>query len=126
MSNYAEKLKSPKWQKKRLEILQRDKFECQSCFDTEKSLQIHHFYYDNCDPWEYDNSCLITLCEDCHKKEEFLKSFTGQAFEHLASLGFLRKDLSQLVSTISQNSESMSDIEKRDYFTNIINAIIML
>ena len=31
--NYSEQLKSPKWQKKRLEIMQRDKFTCQLCGD---------------------------------------------------------------------------------------------
>jgi 5-methylcytosine-specific restriction endonuclease McrA len=31
---YSELLKSPKWQKKRLEIMSRDKFTCKKCGDT--------------------------------------------------------------------------------------------
>jgi len=36
MSTYAEKLKHPLWQRKRLEILNRDGFKCAQC--VEKSL----------------------------------------------------------------------------------------
>ena len=42
---YSEKLKNPKWQKKRLEILNRDNFTCIKCGDKETTLQIHHFKY---------------------------------------------------------------------------------
>lgn len=68
---YSEKLKSPKWQKKRLEIMQRDNFKCRSCSSVDKQLQIHHIIYINKykNPWDYSNEFLITLCEDCHKYE---------------------------------------------------------
>lgn len=34
-----------------------------------KGLNIHHKYYiQNHKPWEYDDSALVTLCEDCHQK----------------------------------------------------------
>jgi 5-methylcytosine-specific restriction endonuclease McrA len=67
---YSEKLKHPLWQKKRLEIMQRDGFCCQNCFSTEKTLNIHHIIYANhiSNPWDYHNSYLITLCEDCHNE----------------------------------------------------------
>lgn len=69
---YSEKLKSPKWQKKRLEIMNRDGFQCQMCFDTEETLTVHHKYYTKGkQPWQYDNECLITLCEDCHESVHF-------------------------------------------------------
>jgi len=71
---YAEKLKHPKWQKKRLEILNRDKFTCKKCGDTETTLHVHHIEYEkDKDPWEYTNKTLITLCEDCHFTIEKLK-----------------------------------------------------
>lgn len=67
MSTYYEKLRSPQWQRKRLEIMERDSFTCQCCETKEKNLQIHHVYYlPNKKPWEYDNESLITLCCDCH------------------------------------------------------------
>lgn len=40
-SEYLEKLKDPRWQKRRLEIFQRDEFTCQVCFDTESTLHVH-------------------------------------------------------------------------------------
>jgi hypothetical protein len=64
---YAEKLKSPKWQKRRLEILDRDCFKCRQCGDAESSLQVHHIQYKfGLDPWEYPPDDLQTLCEKCH------------------------------------------------------------
>lgn len=81
---YAEQLKSLKWQKKSLEILERDNFECTNCGDKEKQLHVHHGYYGkNKKAWEYDSDTLTTLCEDCHKNEheynlneELLKSMS--------------------------------------------------
>lgn len=67
---YSEKLLNPKWQKKRLEILQRDNFTCKLCGDTENTLNVHHKYYDfNKQPWDYNDDVLITLCKDCHEYE---------------------------------------------------------
>jgi hypothetical protein len=64
---YSQKLRNPKWQKKRLEILQRDKFTCQLCLDTETELQIHHKEYEKGkEPWEYEPEQLTTLCRHCH------------------------------------------------------------
>ena len=70
MSNYSELLKHPKWQKMRLKILERDDFTCQICENTEKTLHVHHrFYWSGNKPWDYEESELVTLCEDCHKVE---------------------------------------------------------
>lgn len=122
--SYSEKLKSPKWQKKRLEILQRDNFKCLCCNNDEKTLHIHHLEYNNCEPWEYENASLITLCEDCHNNEEFLKNFTSPSIEYLTRLGFLRSDISKIVNHISNKTDSMSDTETYSYFKNITNTII--
>ena len=62
---YAQKLKSPKWQKRRLEILNRDNFSCQYCGDNTTTLHIHHSKYTG-EPWEAPDDDLKTLCEDCH------------------------------------------------------------
>lgn len=68
-SAYAEKLKDPRWQKRRLEILQRDDFACRDCEATDKTLHVHHcLYRQNLNPWEYRDDELRTLCEDCHQK----------------------------------------------------------
>lgn len=67
--NYSEKLRDPRWQKKRLEIMQRDNFRCGNCFSDQSMLSVHHYYYINGrEPWEYQNESLKTLCEHCHEE----------------------------------------------------------
>lgn len=74
MTTYAQKLKDPRWQMKRLQIMKRDKFTCQLCGDKETTLNVHHKKYTyGKDPWDYENSMLITLCEHCHKEVEYIK-----------------------------------------------------
>src|SRR5690242_9951890 len=69
MSAYSEKLKDPRWQKKRLEILNRDTWKCRRCMTATKTLHIHHIdYIKGMQPWEYDDKYLMTLCEDCHSE----------------------------------------------------------
>ena len=75
---YLEKLKDPRWQKKRLFIFERDKWICRKCHRKEKSLAIHHLIYlYGCDPWEYPDELLTTYCEDCHSNERNEKPHTG-------------------------------------------------
>ena len=72
---YAEQLKHPKWQKRRLEILQRANFRCESCDDAEKTLHVHHKRYrKGAMAWEYEDSELTALCEDCHANETLLRN----------------------------------------------------
>jgi len=70
-TNYSKKLKDPRWQRKRLEVLQRDGWTCQSCRDKTATLHVHHKEYRHGDPWDIPLSCLITLCEICHEEESF-------------------------------------------------------
>lgn len=65
---YKEQLKDPRWQKKRLEIMERDDWQCQCCYDREEALVVHHKkYIKGRKPWEYPDKLFITLCEDCHQ-----------------------------------------------------------
>ncbi len=74
-STYGEKLKDPQWQKKRLEILNRDQFTCQLCSDETTELQVHHLSYEyGKEPWEYPNENFVTYCRFCHKLIEHFKS----------------------------------------------------
>jgi hypothetical protein len=67
---YADKLKDPRWQKKRLEILDNRGWACELCCDKSQTLHVHHTtYLPNKEPWEYDNLHLRVLCEDCHDSE---------------------------------------------------------
>ena len=68
-NSYSEKLKDPRWQKKRLEILQRDQWRCYYCHDANSTLHVHHLMYLGENPWDTPDECLMTLCEDCHSCE---------------------------------------------------------
>lgn len=69
-TDYWERLKDPRWQRKRLEILERDEWTCQVCGEKEKPLHIHHKYYlPVTNPWDYQDDCLVTVCEECHENE---------------------------------------------------------
>ena len=66
---YAEQIKSPLWQKKRLEILNLHGFKCENCGSETKTLNVHHrFYLKGRKIYEYDNDVFQVLCEDCHSK----------------------------------------------------------
>ncbi len=69
---YSEKLQDPRWQKKRLQVLERDNFTCTLCSDSDSTLHVHHEkYYKN--PWDVEMDDLKTICCDCHSVIEFLK-----------------------------------------------------
>jgi len=74
-SDFTSRYRDPRWQRKRLEILQRDDFKCQAeCGAAGKELHVHHFYYvSGRAPWEYPNDALITLCKDCHKDPTIIR-----------------------------------------------------
>jgi hypothetical protein len=69
-ATYWQKLKDPRWQKRRLEIFNRDDWTCQKCRGKEITLNVHHnFYLAGKEPWDYPDHCLVTLCEPCHEIE---------------------------------------------------------
>lgn len=66
---YAQQLRDPRWQRKRLEILSRDNWTCQVCGDTKTTLHVHHHMYNRgALPWEYTDDNFLTVCEPCHTK----------------------------------------------------------
>jgi hypothetical protein len=68
--NYSGRLKDPRWQRKRLEILERDCWSCQECGDTKKTLNVHHLKYERRkSPWDIESKFLVTLCDVCHEAE---------------------------------------------------------
>lgn len=69
MTPYGQKLKDPRWQRKRLEVMGRDHFTCRLCGDNQSMLNVHHLLYERgADPWDYPGNSLITTCEDCHQE----------------------------------------------------------
>ena len=69
-STYAQKLRDPRWQKKRLEVMSRDGFKCRDCGDSTATLNVHHCAYDRRGPWMVNDNLLLTLCEDCHEQRQ--------------------------------------------------------
>lgn len=72
---YSDKLRDPRWQKLRLEIMQRDRFTCLFCgsgLTGGKNLQVHHILYKRRDPWDYPEYLYQTVCENCHEERQEL------------------------------------------------------
>lgn len=65
----AENFQDPRWQQKRLEIMQRDNWSCCGEGEHEGMLNVHHRKYTTSEPWNEPNENLITLCERHHKAE---------------------------------------------------------
>lgn len=129
--NYAEMLKDPRWQKKRLEVMQRDGFRCQHCLSNKKELQVHHLVYrKGANPWEYDNKDLITLCKQCHELETEEKKRSYEEFMELKS-AFESKGYSyELFNSIIESlivaveygdiDDESKDLAANEFFKNCI------
>jgi hypothetical protein len=77
---YAEKLRDPRWQRLRLEVMQRAKFACEKCSADDRTLNVHHkIYRKGADPWQYETSELECLCEDCHEEKHELIAALNEA-----------------------------------------------
>ena len=100
--SYLEKLKDPRWQKKRLEILERDSWCCQKCFDCDSTLHVHHrVYFNNKDPWDIDNEFLVTLCKDCHTEESETFKQVFDKFSNQVKKNYFSCDIASLSSALN-------------------------
>ena len=82
-NKWADAYKDSRWQKKRLEIMERDGWKCKDCGRGEHdgiTLNVHHsFYVLGVKPWEYRSDSLGTYCEGCHKKRHQIQ----RAIQHV-------------------------------------------
>lgn len=88
-SKYSKKLRDPRWQKMRLQIMGRDSWACILCGDATSTLNVHHEYYQHgFNPWDYPAESLLTLCEACHELNHysgdlvFLKEYLVSRYCH--------------------------------------------
>lgn len=61
MSDYND----PRWQKLRLQVMDRDEWKCVACGDSRATLHVHHKRYCG-NIWDSPPEDLQTLCSGCH------------------------------------------------------------
>ena len=92
-SSYAQKLRDPRWQKKRLEVMQANDFSCEICGDKESTLNIHHKQYlKGHEPWEYEADQLSCICQNCHSNHHESPDFLNFACSFLPIDGKNNRD----------------------------------
>jgi hypothetical protein len=73
-TEFWERYKDPRWQRRRLEVMARAEFRCEGCEATEKTLNVHHkIYRRGAMPWDYADHELSCLCEECHERETHVR-----------------------------------------------------
>lgn len=98
---YNELLKDPRWQKRRLEIFERDNWTCQICGTKDKMLHVHHIaYIKNRKPWDYPDNLLITLCEECHKEDKKNRDSINTYIENMRNYGLTNYEISRLLEMV--------------------------
>lgn len=77
---YAQQLKDPRWQRRRLERLNKAEFRCELCFSETTELHVHHSeYFKGRMAWEYEDHELEVLCKDCHVSHHQLEESIKRA-----------------------------------------------
>lgn len=88
MSKYHDQLKDIRWKNKSSLILKRDHYTCCRCRIPGVKLNVHHFlYFPNTKLWEYPNDLLVSLCEECHAKEDWADGFIRELQSSIAAMG---------------------------------------
>lgn len=91
---YQQQIKHPNWQKKRLEVLEANKFQCKVCKAKDQELHVHHpVYKRGAMIWEYTKEELECLCFKCHKDaheiDEKIKKALATCRDKNAVLSFI-------------------------------------
>lgn len=116
MLPYSEKLKDPRWQQKRLRIMERDGWACVHCKAKSRNLQVHHTMYAK-DPWSVEDEFLITLCDDCHEELHENEKGAKHALAMIlarstqASGAKLARDLAVIADHMAKTGSAMPEYE---------------
>ena len=114
---YKDQLQRPEWQRKRLEIMERDEWTCCLCNSKTNQLNVHHLYYDNeLRLWEYDDEVMVTVCASCHKNihKDLNKIFGLVAFEVIKNgmdINYI-SDVLNIDVRIKDKGKLVDDLEK--------------
>lgn len=99
MKSYSEKLRDPRWQRRRLEIMHLADFKCERCGDGSMPLNVHHVVYrSGADPWDYSEDDLTCLCEPCHELEH-------RMIDEMRRIIRMSDDPENLVETMAEYAE---------------------
>ena len=110
MKDYKSQYLHPKWQKRRLEMLESADYQCQSCEDTEKTLHVHHKrYIKGRDVWDYADDDLEVLCVDCHKHEHWQKDELNKMIATMCS-----QEVAELLCIIAGMKSYLGEIEDKE------------
>jgi antitoxin (DNA-binding transcriptional repressor) of toxin-antitoxin stability system len=109
MSKWSSAYRDSRWQQKRLEVFNRDKWACRSCGATGEGveLHVHHEYYENRPPWDYPSETLKTLCSECHREITESKRVVARIVS--ASNGVNAKQLAAICFGLSLVADIESD-----------------
>lgn len=83
--SYSDTLRDPRWQRRRLEEMQRASFACECCQASHRELHIHHLMYRG-EPWEVPAGWLEVLCNRCHHWREAWNRLNGRSFASTRTL----------------------------------------
>jgi hypothetical protein len=124
MATYSEKLRDPRWQRKRLEVLNRDDFTCQCCGADDKTLHVHHGYYKrNAMPWEYPAGSLWVLCAECHAEAEAARDDLHRAVGYLHPSTYYAAYL-LLCAFVAIQTEQRSDGCMTEAISSVIESLM--
>jgi len=103
---YYEKLKDPRWQRKRLEVMERADFKCQDCGENEHTLNVHHRYYiAKREPWQYPDWCFLCLCKKCHEIRH--DPFEGE--DDKPECGYMKDIFEELIGFVHDGYDGSSN-----------------
>jgi hypothetical protein len=118
-SEYSKKLRDPRWQKRRLEVMQRDSFHCVRCGDGASTLHVHHLWYESGhDPWDYPLKALVTLCETCHEEDgDLLAQETAALVGVVKRCGAMAGAFNELMDAFSPAAFSEKAFDEYEWST---------
>ncbi len=110
---YPEKLKDPRWQRKRLEILELAEWKCCICKNSNQTLHVHHDEY-NKNPWDALNKNLHCVCDKCHQYLHKLGIKYREWEEHLQVEAFV-EPLEESLERVLNSNKQIKLLKLDDY-----------
>jgi hypothetical protein len=106
--SYAEQLRHPRWQQKRLEVFNHYGWTCFRCGGKDRELHAHHKQYlKGHKPWEYPLENFESLCDKCHEMVHVQKAALEGVLATFPSTEYRR--LMRILETTKRLGDAASD-----------------